>query len=124
MRPQPTREQADAAVSSNIFPATDAPLYVRGNSVCAPAVSADHADCSGMAFAVMAIGLSALLTVTNLRENRRRDAQYGPVTPEDSTAEALLKPEAMRRFGTEGLTREEVLDLGDRHRASDLLWVR
>ena len=70
-----------------------------------------------MGFAVMAILISSLLTVTNLRENRRRDQQYGPVSPEDSTTEALLKPDAMRRFGTEGMQREDVLALGDQHRA-------
>ena len=74
-------------------------------------------DRTGMGFAVMAILISSLLTVTNLRENRRRDQQYGPVSPEDSTTEALLKPDAMRRFGTEGMQREDVLALGDQHRA-------
>ena len=74
----------------------------RGNTVC-------------LGFAVGAIVIAGILTARNVLENRRRDRLYGKVTPADSTIEALLKPEALKRFGLEGQTREQVLALGDRH---------
>ena len=76
----------------------------RGNTVC-------------LGFAVGAIVISGILTTRNVLENRRRDRQFGKVSPADSTLENLVKPEALKRFNMEGKSREEVLSLGDRHRA-------
>ena len=93
------------ALCASPSPSLLTPADQRGNTVC-------------LGFAVGAIVISGILTARNVLENRRRDRQFGKVSPADSTLENLVKPEALKRFNMEGKSREEVLSLGDRHRAA------
>ena len=60
--------------------------------------------------------LSGLLHVLLSRENKRRDALYGP-PPSSDDAHEWDDPETLRSWGLENLTSEEVIALGDDHPA-------
>ena len=79
-------------------------MYKRGNTIC-------------LAFSVAAVVLAGLLTTRNYLVNKRRDQQFGKVTPQDNTLDYLLSAEGKKRFGYESLSNEEVLALGDNHAA-------
>ena len=55
--------------------------------------------------------------IANTRENARRDAKYGPAASDGSDA-SLLKlsdPNEKKKWGLEGMTDMEIIELGDRH---------
>jgi len=87
-------------ISSNVYPANTAPRYFQG-----------HGIALGTAF--LAICCAALLMWDHGRENARRDALYGPIVPGQNPLHA--PPEQIKRWGLDNMTREQVLDLGDKH---------
>ncbi|KAM0752161.1 putative MFS nicotinic acid transporter Tna1 [Meredithblackwellia eburnea MCA 4105] len=90
-------------VSSLVYITHDSPRYFRGHGC-------------GLGFAFMAVALSTLMTITNSRENARRDALYGttPSNALDSMSEAD-KGAQLKIWGLDGMTEEEITALGDRH---------
>lgn len=88
-------------VSSQAYRNQDAPRFIPGHA-------------TALAFAAMCFVLSGILHIMLSRENKRRDAQYGP-PPDD--AHEWDDPETLRRWGLENLTPEEVIALGDDHPA-------
>lgn len=87
-------------ISSWVYPARTAPRYFQG-----------HGIAIGTAF--LAIVCAAILMWHNNRENKRRDALYGPVDLGTNVLHAT--PQQIERWGLTNKTKEEVLDLGDRH---------
>jgi hypothetical protein len=62
-------------------------------------------------------GIMALILYTALRrENKRRDAKYG-AAPASTGYENIESEEYMKRWGLEGMTRDEIIELGDEHPA-------
>jgi hypothetical protein len=60
-------------------------------------------------------GLMALtLFIALRRENARRDEQYGAPLAEDEVLQ-LESDESKRRWGLQGMTRDEIVELGDKH---------
>ncbi|GJJ11063.1 hypothetical protein Clacol_005294 [Clathrus columnatus] len=97
-------------ISSNVYPAGDAPRYIRGHAVA-------------LAFSVLAIILSVFMTVYNKRENNRRDRIYGVPNPDGSDCSPIYAddPVRMKRWGLEGKTKLEIIELGDSHPAFRIL---
>lgn len=69
-----------------------------------------------MAFAAMN-GIMAFILYTALKkENARRERIYGPAPGRDEIPD-FDSEEAKRRWGQEGMTRDQIVDLGDNHPA-------
>lgn len=119
---------AAGLVSSNIYKKQDAPKYLAAHSV-------------NLAFSAVAIICAIVLALANIRENKRRDALYGRVDArkdgggnadpaagqsaekgEKSEMARLTSPEEKKRWGLEGKTDLEVMELGDRHPAFRYNW--
>ncbi|CAO1632161.1 unnamed protein product [Sympodiomycopsis kandeliae] len=115
-------------ISSNVYPKTDSPRYTQGHSI-------------NLAFSAIAIVCAIVLAIANIRENKRRDALYGRVDArkdgggsttdasgtsaekgEQSEMARLTSPEEKKRWGLEGKTDLEVMELGDRHPAFRYNW--
>ncbi|GAA6020852.1 hypothetical protein JCM10207_001681 [Rhodosporidiobolus poonsookiae] len=94
-------------VSSVVYRTQDKPTYAIGHGV-------------GLGFAAMAVVLSAFMTIYYRRENARRDALYGKIDASltsangETLANIMDNPEALRRYGLEGMSEEELEALGDR----------
>ena len=94
---------AGGIVSSQVYRDKDKPRFVLG-----------HATAVG--FAVLNFCMATILTIYFRRENARRQAKFGPPpTAEDS--HDIDSIEYRRRWGLEDLTREEIIELGDKHPA-------
>lgn len=92
-------------VSSWVYPSTQAPRFFTGHGVA-------------IGFSFMAIVCTIILMVEHSRDNARRDAKYGPIAADGSESNPLRmqgNQELMKRWGLEGMTRDQILDLGDRH---------
>lgn len=91
-------------VSSNVYPSPTAPRFFEGHGVA-------------IGFGFLAIACSIIITTANRIENARRDALYGPVAADGSDADGdkVLSPERLRDWGLEGLTKVEIIELGDKH---------
>ncbi|KAG8988898.1 hypothetical protein FRB94_005578 [Tulasnella sp. JGI-2019a] len=91
-------------ISSWVYPTTDSPRFFKGHGVA-------------IGFAFMAIVCAIILMISNSRENARRDRIYGPVAADGNDNNPLRhdNKELMKRWGLEGMSRDEILDLGDRH---------
>lgn len=97
-------------VSSNVYPMTDAPRYIKGHAI-------------NLGFAAVAILSCAVLMFYNIRENRRRDAiSYAHPDGRDVDPSRLDDEAEKKRWGYEGKTREELLSLGHRHLAFRYVW--
>jgi hypothetical protein len=82
----------------------DGPRFRRGHAV-------------GLGFAIMAVILSLILTLSMQRENRRRDALFGPPKAQDDGVDGLSTEkdqEQLKAWGLEGKTEDEIVALGDR----------
>ncbi|BGP47719.1 hypothetical protein JCM10450v2_003584 [Rhodotorula kratochvilovae] len=95
-------------ISSLVYFTQDKPRYFRGHAI-------------GLGFAAMAALLSLFLRFNLAAENRRRDELCNTTTEDmqgDKGAEIMSRmqhdPELRRRFGVEGLSEEEVEELGDK----------
>lgn len=95
-------------ISSNVYPSRTAPRLFEGHSV-------------SIGFEVMSIVCAVILTVANRIENTRRDVLYGPVAADGSDANPnkILTPEQRQKWGLEGLSRLEIIELGDKHPGMD-----
>jgi len=91
-------------ISSWVYPSTQAPRFFTGHGVA-------------IGFAFMAIICAAILMFANARENARRDRLYGPLAADGNDNNPLRQnnPELIKRWGLEGMSRDEILDLGDNH---------
>lgn len=87
-----------------MYPTTEAPRFYKGHSVA-------------IGFAFMAIVCAVILMTSNSRENARRDRLYGPVARDGRDNNPLRQDNAelMKKWGLEGMSRDEILDLGDHH---------
>ena len=94
---------ASGIISSEVYRDKDKPRFILGHA-CA------------VGFAVLNFVMATILTIYNRRENARRYAKYGPPpTPEDP--QDIDSDEYRKRWGLEGYTREEIIELGDKHPA-------
>lgn len=89
-------------IASNVYPASTAPRYFQGHGIA-------------IGFSMLAIVCAAILMFAHSRENARRDRLYGTVEPGLNPLHAT--PEQIKRWGLEGMSHMEILDLGDRHPA-------
>jgi len=91
-------------ISSNVYPARTAPRYFQGHGIA-------------IGFASMAIICTAVLTIANRMENARRDTLYGPAPADgnDTDPNEVLTPEQLRTWGFEGLSKTQIVELGDKH---------
>lgn len=71
---------------------------------------------TAMAFCIMGFVMAAILTVANKKENARRDAKYGAPPGRDETV-AWDDPAHLKQWGLEGMSRDEIIELGDKHPA-------
>jgi hypothetical protein len=69
-------------VSSNVYPLTDAPRYIKGHSI-------------NLAFTVLAMACATVLGIANYRENKRRDALCY-AKPDGSSADPLKADDEVR----------------------------
>lgn len=90
-------------VASQAYRDADAPRFIPGHA-------------TALAFLVMHFATSALLIWMLGRENRRRDETYGP-PPSIHEVEDFEDPANLRKWGLEGMSREELVELGDDHPA-------
>ena len=68
----------------------------------------------------MSILCAAILSISNYRENARRDRLYGKVDARaghEVSTDALSDPAELKRWGYEGYTHDQILALGHEHRA-------
>jgi hypothetical protein len=91
-------------ISSNVYPSQTEPRYFEGHGIA-------------IGFAFMAIVCAIIITTANRVENARRDALYGPVAADGSDAgpDKDFTPERLGDWGLEGLTKTEIIELGDKH---------
>ena len=91
-------------ISSNVYPANTKPRFFEGHGVA-------------VGFAFMAIVCALIITITNRRENARRDRVYGSVAADGSDASVVrpLTAEKRARWGLEGLSEKQIIELGDLH---------
>ncbi|GJJ10303.1 hypothetical protein Clacol_004529 [Clathrus columnatus] len=93
-------------LASNVYPARDAPRYIRGYSIA-------------LALSVLSVIVAGGLSIYYYKENARRDRIYGPSNPDGSDCNILhIQDEVkLKMYGLEGKTREEIIELGDHHPA-------
>lgn len=90
-------------VSSQAYRPQDSPTYRPGHG-------------TALAFCMLCFFMAGLLWWMNARENKRRDEKYGPA-PVPGEKIDYFDPENIRRWGLEGMSREEIIELGDDHPA-------
>ncbi|KAF8479373.1 putative MFS nicotinic acid transporter Tna1 [Gautieria morchelliformis] len=97
---------AAGIISSNVYPIGDAPRYIRGHAIA-------------LGFSCLTIVLCAFMTFYNMRENARRDREYGVPNPDGSDCSPLYAddPVRLKKWGLEGKSKEEIIALGDQHPA-------
>ncbi|BEJ17499.1 hypothetical protein CspHIS471_0609000 [Cutaneotrichosporon sp. HIS471] len=71
---------------------------------------------TALAFAAMNGIMSAIIWFGLRRANRQREEKYGPA-PDGAEKHDIDDPEYRKRWGLEDMSREDILDLGDRHPA-------
>ena len=92
-------------VSSWVYPTTQAPRFFTGHGVA-------------IGFSFMAIVCAIILMIDHSRDNARRDKLYGKLATDGSESNPLRmegNKELTKRWGLEGMSRDQILDLGDRH---------
>jgi hypothetical protein len=94
---------AGGIVSSQAYRDADSPRFIPG-----------HATALG--FLAMHFITSAILWFMFARENKRRDEKYGP-PPGQNEVHDFEDPANLRRWGLEGLSRGDLINLGDQHPA-------
>ncbi|PWY98656.1 putative MFS nicotinic acid transporter Tna1 [Testicularia cyperi] len=98
-------------ISSNIYPARDAPRYRKGHSIA-------------LSFAILCLILTTVMALWMMRENKRRDENY-PSPDEldlDLDGKNLITPEAKAMWKYEHLSDQEILELGDKHPSFRYSW--
>jgi len=90
-------------ISSNIYPTPESPRFIKGHSI-------------NLAFAALTIVVTLVIMAVNIRENRRRDAiSYAHLDGRDVDPLKLDNEEEKARWGYQGYTRQQLLELGDKH---------
>lgn len=90
-------------VASQAYRDTDAPRFIPGHG-------------TALGFLAMHFATSAILWWMLARENKRRDMKYGPPPAKDEVHD-FTDPAYIQKWGLEGMSREEVIELGDLHPA-------
>ncbi|KAK8846631.1 hypothetical protein IAR55_005718 [Kwoniella newhampshirensis] len=90
-------------VSSQAYRNKDAPRFLPGHG-------------TALAFCLLNFSMAIILYFANKKENRRRDEMYGPAPHPDEVQE-FEDLEYKRRWGLDGMTRSEIVELGDDHPA-------
>ncbi|KAF8522741.1 putative MFS nicotinic acid transporter Tna1 [Hysterangium stoloniferum] len=97
-------------IASNVYPIGDAPKYIRG-----------HAIALGFSSFVycLAIVTSAFMGFYNMQENARKDRIYGVPDLDGSDCSPVHAddPVRMKKWGLEGMSKREIIELGDKHPA-------
>lgn len=90
-------------ISSNIYPTTEAPRFIKGHAI-------------NLGFASLTFILTSIIMFINWRANKARDAiSYANPDGSDIDPSRLDSEEEKQRWGYQGMTREEIMQLGDRH---------
>jgi hypothetical protein len=91
--------------SSNIYPTTEAPRFIKGHAI-------------NLGFASLTFIMTAAIMYVNWRENRARDA-ISPAHADggDVDPARLNDEEEKARWGYQDLSHDELLRLGDKHKA-------
>ncbi|OXC66800.1 hypothetical protein C367_02566 [Cryptococcus neoformans Ze90-1] len=90
-------------IASEVYRTQDSPRYIPGQSVT-------------FGFSCVCFITSIIMYFGLRRENRRREKIYGP-PPGPGELSEWDSEEGKKRWGLEGMTREEIADLGDDHPA-------
>ncbi|RMZ77964.1 hypothetical protein DV738_g4159, partial [Chaetothyriales sp. CBS 135597] len=92
-------------ISSNIYPSTESPRFIKGHAI-------------NLGFAGLTFVLTSLIMFINWRSNRKRDAiSPAHIDGRDIDLGKLDTDEEKKRWGYEGMSSDELLRLGDRHNA-------
>ncbi|ODO02987.1 hypothetical protein I350_05831 [Cryptococcus amylolentus CBS 6273] len=91
-------------VSSQAYRNQDAPRFQPGHG-------------TALAFCMLNFTMATILYFGLRRENNRRQALYGPPPPPEEVHE-YDSQESLRKWGLEGMSKEELVELGDDHPAS------
>jgi dipeptide/tripeptide permease len=90
-------------ISSNIYPSTESPRFIKGHAI-------------NLAFAALTLVITSVIMIINVSENKRRDAiSYAHPDGRDVDPLKLDTEEEKKRWGYENLTRQQLLELGDKH---------
>lgn len=91
-------------ISSNIYPTAEAPRFIKGHAI-------------NLGFAGLTFIMTSLIIYCNWRDNRARDA-ISVAHPDGRDVDpALLDSEEEKaRWGYQGMSREQLLRLGDKHK--------
>ncbi|KIW37713.1 uncharacterized protein PV06_10344 [Exophiala oligosperma] len=91
-------------ISSNIYPTTESPRFIKGHAI-------------NLGFAGLTFILTSLIMFINWRHNKARDAiSYAHPDGRDVDPARLAHDDEKARWGYEGYSHEELLRLGDQHR--------
>jgi len=93
-------------ISSWSYPTKEAPRYIKGHAVA-------------IGFTCLAIILATFLIIYNITENKRRDELYGVPAADGSDCSPAHAgdPALLEKWGLKNKTRDEVIELGDKHPA-------
>ena len=91
-------------ISSNIYPTKESPRFIKGHAI-------------NLGFAALTFITTSIIMFVNWRDNKARDAiSYAHPDGRDVDPARLDHEDERKRWGYEGLSRDELLALGDRHR--------
>ncbi|KAK4688579.1 MFS transporter, ACS family, pantothenate transporter, partial [Tremellales sp. Uapishka_1] len=90
-------------ISSQVYRAKDSPRYLPGHGTT-------------FAFSCLCCICAVTLYFGMKRENKRRERIFGPA-PAENEVQDVSSPEYLKRWGLEGMSREEIVELGDDHPA-------
>ncbi|RMZ86984.1 hypothetical protein DV736_g5796, partial [Chaetothyriales sp. CBS 134916] len=92
-------------ISSNIYPTTESPRFIKGHAI-------------NLGFAGLTFVSTSIIMFVNWRNNKKRDAiSHAHPDGRDVDPARLDIDEEKKRWGYEGMTENELLRLGDRHNA-------
>ena len=95
---------AAGLISSNIYPTPEGPRFIKGHAI-------------NLGFASLTFIMTSAIMFVNWRENKARDAiSYAHPDGRDVDPARLDHEDEKRRWGYEGMSRDELLELGDQHR--------
>lgn len=91
-------------ISSNIYPAKEGPRFIKGHAI-------------NLGFASLTFILTSIIMFVNWRDNKARD-KISYAHPDGSSVDPakLDSDEEKKRWGYEGMTRDQILALGDQHK--------
>lgn len=91
-------------ISSNIYPTVESPRFIKGHAI-------------NLGFASLTFVLTSIIMFCNWRDNKARNAiSYAHPDGRDVDPAKIDDPEEKKRWGYEGMSREQILLLGDQHK--------